>query len=416
KHTRTYRTNIKEACISRANGKNDKKVTTKDQVQAAIENYIADLAQPLRALNQQIFETPELAYKESNAHERICNFLESLDIPVTRHAYGLSTAFEATAKAGNDSGRCVNFNAEYDALPDLGHACGHNLIATASVTGFVALAYVIGKFGLPGQAQLLGTPAEEDGGGKIDLIRAGAYGNVDASLMVNPMAEEEFAKDQVIGIAGRSSISCYDIIATYHGVSAHAAANPWEGRNALDALVMAYNVTNAIPELTCTKYTIRSRTMNGARTLGERVRKCLEAGAFATGCTVEVEESQIYADLVVNPPLCESFQECMKNLGEPILARDELLMTGSTDQGNVSQIVPALHGLIGIPVLDGAKCHTRQFTAAAGTDQAHQRMITAGKAMAMTGWRLLVDDEFYGMAASHLPKRWTVDSFIQSGI
>lgn len=125
-----------------------------------------------------------MAYKESNAHDRICDFLESLDIPVTRHAYGLSTAFEATAKAGNYSGRCVNFNAEYDALPDLGHACGHNLIATASVTGFVALACVIGKFGLPGQAQLVGTPAEEDGGGKIDLIHAGAYGNVDAALMV----------------------------------------------------------------------------------------------------------------------------------------------------------------------------------------------------------------------------------------
>jgi metal-dependent amidase/aminoacylase/carboxypeptidase family protein len=238
----------------------------------------------------------------------------------------------------------------------------------------------------------------------------------------HPMAEEEFAKDQVIGIAGRYSISCYDIIATYHGVSAHAAANPWEGRNALDALVMAYNgismlrqqigpyerihgaiiqaptVTNAIPELTCTKYTIRSRTMNGTRALGDRVRKCLEAGALATGCTVEIEESQIYADLVVNPPLCESFQGCMRDLGEPVLAHDELLMTGSTDQGKVSQIVPALHGLIGIQVLDGAKCHTRQFTAAAGTDQAHQRMITAGKAMAMTGWRLVVDDEFYGMA------------------
>ena len=125
-----------------------------------------------------------MAYKEFNAHDSICDFLESLDIPVTRHAYGLCTAFEATGKAGNDRGRCVNFNAEYDALPDLGHACGHNLIATASVTGFVALAYVIGKFSLPGQAQLLGTPAEEDGGGKIDLIRAKAYKNVDASLMV----------------------------------------------------------------------------------------------------------------------------------------------------------------------------------------------------------------------------------------
>jgi metal-dependent amidase/aminoacylase/carboxypeptidase family protein len=121
-----------------------------------------------------MFETPELAYKETNAHDRICDFLESLNIPVTRHAYGLCTAFEATAKAGDYSGRCVNFNAEYDALPDLGHACGHNLITTASVIGVVALGYVIGKFGQPGQAQLLGTPAEEDGGGKIDLIRAGA--------------------------------------------------------------------------------------------------------------------------------------------------------------------------------------------------------------------------------------------------
>ena len=125
-----------------------------------------------------------MAYKESSAHDNICNFLDSLGIPTTRHAYGLRTAFEATAKAGDFDGRCVNFNAEYDALPDLGHACGHNLIATASVTGFVALAYVIGRFGIPGQAQLLGTPAEEDGGGKIDLIRAGAYKNVDASLMV----------------------------------------------------------------------------------------------------------------------------------------------------------------------------------------------------------------------------------------
>lgn len=212
-------------------------------------------------------------------------------------------------------------------------------------------------------------------------------------------------------------------MATYRGVSAHAAANPWEGRNALDALVMAYNgismlrqqietderihgsiiqaptATNAIPELTCTKYTIRSRTIDRARALGARVRKCLEAGAMATECSVSIEEAQIYADLVVNPPLCESFQECMSDLGETILSHDELLMAGSTDQGNVSQILPTLHGLIGIPVSDGAKNHTRQFTAAAATDEAHRRMIAAGKAMAMTGWRLLVDDDFYGMTS-----------------
>lgn len=112
----------------------------------------------------------------------ICDFLQSQGISTTRHAYGLSTAFEAVV--GEAPGRCINFNAEYDALPDIGHACGHNLIATASVTAFVALAFAIQKFGLPGQAQLLGTPAEEDGGGKIDLIRAGAYEKADISLMM----------------------------------------------------------------------------------------------------------------------------------------------------------------------------------------------------------------------------------------
>lgn len=234
------------------------------------------------------------------------------------------------------------------------------------------------------------------------------------------MSEGEFAKDNVLGIAGRSSIACFDITAIYRGVSAHAAASPWEGINALDALVSAYNnismlrqqigpderihgailqapsVTNAIPELTRTKYTIRSRTAHGARALGERVRRCLEAGALATGCTVNLEESQTFADLVVNPPLCEGFRDGMNDQGVELVARDEILMAGSTDQGNVSQIVPALHALIGIPVSDEAKNHTRQFTAAAGTDEAHRRMVKAGKAMAMTGWKLLVDEEFYG--------------------
>lgn len=123
-----------------------------------------------------------MAYNEHYAHDAICTFLEAQEIPTTRHAYGLATAFEALT--GSEGSRCVNFNAEYDALPSLGHACGHNLIATASVTGFVALACAIHQFGLPGQAQLLATPAEEDGGGKIDLLQAGVFQKSDVSLMV----------------------------------------------------------------------------------------------------------------------------------------------------------------------------------------------------------------------------------------
>ncbi|CAI7630943.1 unnamed protein product [Penicillium palitans] len=390
---------------------------SKNTVQAAIDQYIDSLAEPLRALNQKIHETPELAYEEHVAHDAICDFLQSQGIPTTRHAYGLKTAFEAKVSYGD--GRCVNFNAEYDALPGIGHACGHNLIAISSITGFLALAFAIREFGISGHAQLLGTPAEEDGGGKIDLINAGAYQKSDVSLMIHPMSGEEFSKD-VLGIAGRSSIACYDITAVYRGVSAHAAASPWEGVNALDALVTGYNtismlrqqmrpdervhgaileaptVTNAIPEITRTKYSIRSPTTDGARALGDRVRKCLEAGALATGCTVELEEDQIFADFVVNAPLCESFQESMGEQGERLSVNDEVLMLGSTDQGNVSQLIPALHGLIGIPVSDGAKNHTRQFTAAAGTDVAHDRMIIAGKAMAITGWKVLANEGFYG--------------------
>lgn len=172
---------------------------SKNAVQAAIDQYIDSLAEPLRALNQkvtlncirkrliphsqlQIHETPGLAYEEHVAHDAICDFLQSQGIPTTRHAYGLKTAFEA--KVGNGGGRCVNFNAEYDALPGIGHACGHNLIAISSITGFLALAFAIRELGISGHAQLLGTPAEEDGGGKIDLINAGAYQKSDVSLMV----------------------------------------------------------------------------------------------------------------------------------------------------------------------------------------------------------------------------------------
>ncbi|KAE8382661.1 hypothetical protein BDV26DRAFT_252894 [Aspergillus bertholletiae] len=390
---------------------------SKQVVQDAVDEYIAGLQPSLRELNLKIHQNPELAYKEYKAHDAICEFLESQGIPITRHAYGLKTAFEALV--GDPAGRCVNFNAEYDALPGIGHACGHNLIATASVTAFMALAFAIRKFNLPGQAQLLGTPAEEDGGGKIDLIRAGAYEKAHVSLMMHPFSDDELNDHNILGIAGQPSISCYDITAVYHGVSAHAAASPWEGINALDAVVAAYNnismlrqqlrpdervhgailqapsITNAIPELTRTKYTIRSRTMERARLLGARVRQCLEAGALATGCKIELQEDQIYGDLVVNEPLCKGFAECMADQGVQILATHDSLLSGSTDQGNVSQIMPALHAVIGIPVSNGAKNHTREFTAATAGDEAHRRTILSGKAMAMAGWRLLIDEEFF---------------------
>jgi metal-dependent amidase/aminoacylase/carboxypeptidase family protein len=153
------------------------------------------------------------------------------------------------------------------------------------------------------------------------------------------------------------------------------------------AILQAPTVTNAIPELTRVKYTIRSPTVERTKALGARVRKCLEAGALATGCKIELEETAVYADLVVNPPLCKAFQGYIRDQRDRVWDCDETPISASTDQGNVSQIMPALHALIGIPVKDGARNHTRRFTFAVGTEDAHTKTITTGKAMAMTGWK-----------------------------
>jgi metal-dependent amidase/aminoacylase/carboxypeptidase family protein len=222
-----------------------------------------------------------------------------------------------------------------------------------------------------------------------------------------------------LGSAGFSSVASYNLQGTYHGVSAHAGAMPWEGVNALDALVSAYvNISmlrqqiqpperihgaiveapkptsNAIPALTKTEYTARSPTIRGARDLGGRIRRCMEAGALATGCKLGIEEKAGYADLRVNEALCSSFQQHMAAHGIKVL-KSEGPIAAATDQGNVSYAIPALHAIIGIPVDDGSKNHTAGFTKAAGTAVAHERTVVSGKAMAMTGWEVLTNDALY---------------------
>jgi amidohydrolase len=229
---------------------------------------------------------------------------------VTKPAYGLETALEARSGSG---GRLVNFNAEYDALPGLGHACGHNLIATASVTAFLALSAALKELKVPGRTQLLGTPAEESGGGKIALLRAGAYEGVNVSLMAHPGPTVP-SKEGFTGTAGLHTIAHLGIDATFRGRSAHAGINPWNGSNALDALVCAYNnisvlrqqmkpdarvhgcileapkVANIIPDLTKVGYSIRSPNAKDVEELGRKVKNCLQAGALATDCQVTFEE------------------------------------------------------------------------------------------------------------------------------
>lgn len=234
------------------------------------------------------------------------------------------------------------------------------------------------------------------------------------------MAEDPYLEFGVIGSAGCKSVANSDMTVEFRGAPAHASAAPWDGVNALDAIVLSYNnisalrqqirpqerihgcilecpkVCNVIPEYTIVKFSLRSPTMDGLLRLEERVSKCFEAGALATGCQIKVEkDDRRYADLRPNEPLCELFQTYMSKFGRKVLRIQKQTMPGSTDQGNVSYSLPALHGLVGIPTVDGENPHTHAFAAAAATREAHSRAVSAGKAMAVVGWSVLVDEEAY---------------------
>ncbi|KUL85002.1 hypothetical protein ZTR_07760 [Talaromyces verruculosus] len=382
-----------------------------NEVKAVVDAAIEELQIQLREVNRQIWANPELAYKEHHAHDTICNFLESQGFQVTRHAFGLETAFEArSGSRGAEEGPLINFNAEYDALPDIGHACGHNLIATSSITAFLALSAALKKFGIPGRTQLLGTPAEENGGGKAQLIDNGAYKGVDISLMAH--GGPSLMGD---GIAGTLFNARKQIQVEFTGKNAHAGGNPWEGINALDALIAAYNnvavlrqqilpeerihcafldtpkVANVIPSFTKAYWQVRSPTLKGLNKLTARVRNCIEAAALATGCQVKLDEDSLYTDIKLNDTLCERYQKSMGLYDRTVMKKLDKVMTASSDIGNVSYVVPTMHSMFSIRAAEGVYPHHPSFAAAAGTDTAHDEALIVGKGLALTGWEMLVD-------------------------
>ncbi|KAJ5657297.1 uncharacterized protein N7484_000946 [Penicillium longicatenatum] len=391
-----------------------------ETVRASVDAALEALNDSLRKLNHEIWSNPELAYQEHRAHDTICDFLEQQGFTVTRHAYGLDTSFEALSGSG---GRLINFNAEYDALPDIGHACGHNLIATSSIAAFLALSFALKKYGVPGRAKLLGTPAEENGGGKAKLIDAGAYKDVDICLMAHGGSQTFFPdKPEIVGVAGTLMNARKNIHCEFSGKSAHAGGNPWAGVNALDALVASYNnvavlrqqlmpdqrvhvaftdvpkVANVIPAYTKAFWQVRSPTLKGLNTLVAKVRNCIEAGALATGCQVTISEDELYTDVRLNDTLCERYKVHMDSYNRNVMKRDDKVLTASSDIGNVSYVVPTLHTMFGIPTEGNSFPHHPTFTAAAGTDAAHAEAIIVGKSLALIGYDMATNSEMYETA------------------
>ncbi|CAK7562228.1 MAG: hypothetical protein SEPTF4163_000063 [Sporothrix epigloea] len=423
-------------------------VFTADAVNAGIEAHLPVLSE----VNYFIHANPELAYEEVKAHDKFVEVLTGLGFKVTPHAYGVPTSFLAEYGSG---GRLVVYNAEYDALPGVGHACGHNLIATAGFSAFLGAVAALKAAGpgTQGRVQLLGTPAEEGGGGKVKLIRAGAYKGVDACLMVHPApsaaslaaaASAAVSKDDDSGgmgaalakaaAAGVREVAMVRMLASvkysifFEGKEAHAAMSPWAGVNALDAVCLSYNGIsmlrqqirpyerihgifreagtrpNVTPAKTAVDYYVRSDTLAHAEALWGRVKACFEGAALATGCKVTYKPMDTYADLRSSPGLCRAYMEAMPK-GTVIYSTPSDFMAGSTDMGNVCYECPGFHGAFGIDAPPGAGNHTHGFTGAAGTDDAFQRAVNCGRGMAVTGLKVLEDDAF----AASIREAWEAD-------
>ncbi|KAH9471729.1 hypothetical protein MJO29_002500 [Puccinia striiformis f. sp. tritici] len=375
---------------------------------STLEDEIDRLSDDLREWSLKIFGYAEIAMKEFKTHDLIAQIFEQTPgWKVTRHAYGIQTAVEAIYTHGK-GGRTVGFNSEMDALPGIGHACGHPLICISGIAAAMATAQTLKKTNTPGKVILLGTPAEETIGGKIQLLAQGAYRGMDACLMLHP--------GPFGGMLPMLAIS--QVKVEYFGRNAHAAGAPWDGINALDAAVSAYTnisllrqqirpdervhgiiqgsetwVSNVIPDYAWLRYDIRAPTKDGMEKLKARVMKCFQAASDSSGCRIKVEEEMVYADLVNNLPLAQEYHKYMENVMGIAVPMDGPTL-GSTDFGNVSYEVPSIHPIYAIPTLPGQGNHTRGFTKAAATEEAHDLTLKSAKGIAVTAWKVLADKSF----------------------
>ena len=337
-----------------------------------IRHEIDQLRPTLLWVSHSICDHPELNFEEHHAHDLACRVLGEAGLDVVPHAFGVRTGF--AARAGT-AGPLIAIVCEYDALPEIGHACGHNVIAAAGLGAGIAAARVADELG--GRVIVLGTPAEEGGGGKVFMARNGAFEGVDAAMMIHPADRD---------LTAMTTLAINQVQADYHGAASHAASAPHLGRNALDAAVLGYlNVAalrqhiesservhgvftdggakpNVVPNHASTFWYVRSRTLASLEPLKQRVLSCLEAGATAAGCTMTHRwNDPPYADLITNQVLVDAFAANAAATGRELAvpAPGEEVV-GSTDMGNVSYLTPSIHPMLEVAPR-GISIHTPEF-------------------------------------------------------
>ena len=375
--------------------------TLRGEVLAAIDEAADDLWE----LALDIHAHPEIAFQEYRSADQLCETLRRFGYTVERPIAALETAFRAEAR-GRDDGPTVAILAEYDALPELGHACGHNLICTAALGAAVGLRQVLDW--VPGRVVVLGTPAEEGGGGKVLMLQRGAFEGIDAALMFHPSNAT---------LTMRASLASFRLRVRYLGKASHAAAAPHDGVNALDALIQLFvgigllrqqlredarvhgiityggSAANVIPDRTEALFSVRAADREYAEETLKRVVEVARGAAVATGATLEHEAVPGYDAIRPNRPLAAAFGRHLESLGWRLDPPPERPRMGSTDMGNVSHALPAIHPYIAIGPRE-LRGHTVEFREAAASERGRQGMLAAARALALTALDVLTDPAF----------------------
>ena len=366
---------------------------------AEAENRRAELIR----LSDAIHATPELGFEEYESAAMLTRVLEENGFAVERGVAGLETAFVGT-RVGAAKGPVIAILAEYDALRGLGHACGHNIIAAAAVGAGLALKPLLPA--LAGTIQVIGTPAEEGGGGKAIMVDAGVFEHVDAAMMIHPSN---------VNMLGRTALTAYPLGIEFYGKAAHAAAAPDVGINALDAMLLTFSGINAlrqhvrddvrihgiirhggdaaniVPDYTSAEFIVRAADTPYAAEVVEKVRACAEGAALATGARMEFKQTgPRYDARLPNPKMVALFKENLEALGLEVQVATGGERMGSSDIGNVSQVLPTIHPYISIGPED-LPGHTNEFREASASEAGHAGLIAAAKALAMTALDLLAD-------------------------
>ena len=383
-----------------------------NQYKEQIVTDIDCLMDVLWGISEALFHEPEVAFKEYKACQLLAKTLNDADFTIETGIGGLETAFRGSY--GTDYQPAIAILAEYDALVELGHACGHNLIAAAAIGAGISLSRLTPK--LPGRVEVIGTPAEEGGGGKIRLLKAGIFNSIDAAMMFHPAS-----KNLVL----RPSLASSRLKLEFFGKAAHAAAAPEEGINALDAMVLTFNNINAlrptfgpkdrvagiildggqaaniVPAHTAADFSIRSLTAQRRDVLVDKVISCAQSAAQAIGCRLEYKLSPGYREMVPNKTLAGLFKSNLESLGRIVSDPDPNERMGSTDMGDVSHVIPAIHPYLAIAP-ENIAGHTLEFKEYCLSEAGKTAMLDAAKAMAMTVVDLLTEPKFLAEAKREL--------------